>query len=143
MEYEKMPKVQCDFDEDLSVGDFAEATPLTNADTNAGAGNSHQLPGVGTKTNKASLKKTSWIRLARSTLLFGLAAWGAAELTIKAIYAVHQTRSCSCGTSIAEALNRGCVFDPLVPAWVPPHCRDDELTEEFRYQVRDSGPQLS
>ena len=34
--------------------------------------------------------------------------------------------SCDCGPSIAEALNRGCKYDSLAAAWLPPHCRDDE-----------------
>ncbi|GKZ98854.1 hypothetical protein AnigIFM60653_000193 [Aspergillus niger] len=39
--------------------------------------------------------------------------------------------SCSCGDSIAEALTRSCRYDTLSAAWLPPHCRDDELTARF------------
>lgn len=39
--------------------------------------------------------------------------------------------SCSCGTSHAEALSRGCKFDGIAAAFLPAHCRDDELLEEF------------
>jgi hypothetical protein len=38
------------------------------------------------------------------------------------------------GTTIAEALYRGCVFTPLAFGWLPPHCLDKELAEEFDKQ---------
>lgn len=40
-------------------------------------------------------------------------------------------RSCDCGHSVAEALTLGCKYDSLAAAWLPAHCRDDELTAEF------------
>jgi len=39
--------------------------------------------------------------------------------------------SCSCGYSVAEALSRDCKWDFLASAWLPPYCRDDELSAEF------------
>ena len=36
-----------------------------------------------------------------------------------------------CGTSIVEALERDCRFEQMVGAWLPPHCRDDELTAKW------------
>ena len=39
--------------------------------------------------------------------------------------------SCSCGSTLAEAKAMGCKFDTLSASWLPDHCRDDELTEEF------------
>ncbi|KAG5937033.1 hypothetical protein E4U60_002168 [Claviceps pazoutovae] len=39
--------------------------------------------------------------------------------------------SCSCGNSTAQALAIGCKYDSLAAAWLPPHCRDDDLTAEF------------
>ncbi|KAK4500937.1 hypothetical protein PRZ48_009129 [Zasmidium cellare] len=48
-------------------------------------------------------------------------------------YAVKSTdivkASCSCGASPQEAMARGCRFDQLAMAWLPPHCRDDELMD--------------
>lgn len=44
--------------------------------------------------------------------------------------------SCDCGKSSAEALSLGCKYDSLAAAWLPAHCRDDELTAEFER----SGP---
>ncbi|EFY85105.1 hypothetical protein J3459_011874 [Metarhizium acridum] len=38
---------------------------------------------------------------------------------------------CDCGTSIREAISRNCTYDTLATAWLPPYCRDDELTAEF------------
>ncbi|ATY63566.1 hypothetical protein A9K55_007810 [Cordyceps militaris] len=38
---------------------------------------------------------------------------------------------CNCGTSVAQAVRLGCQYDTLAAAWLPPHCRDDELTALF------------
>lgn len=38
---------------------------------------------------------------------------------------------CDCGNTIQEALDRDCVYDSMATAWLPPYCRDDELTAEF------------
>jgi hypothetical protein len=46
--------------------------------------------------------------------------------------------SCRCGESVAEALSLGCKYDSLAVAWLPPHCRDDELTAEF--EAQGTGP---
>ncbi len=43
---------------------------------------------------------------------------------------------CNCGSSISEAKSKNCKFDSLATAWLPPTCRDDELTAEFER----SGP---
>ncbi|PYH94051.1 hypothetical protein BO71DRAFT_441298 [Aspergillus ellipticus CBS 707.79] len=39
--------------------------------------------------------------------------------------------SCSCGNSLTEAMARSCRYDTLSATWLPPHCRDDELTAQF------------
>lgn len=44
--------------------------------------------------------------------------------------------SCDCGNSTAEAVALGCKYDSLAAAWLPEHCRDDDLTAEFER----SGP---
>lgn len=46
---------------------------------------------------------------------------------------VPKTISCDCGTSILEARSLGCKYDALAAAWLPPQCRDDELTTEFEH----------
>lgn len=38
---------------------------------------------------------------------------------------------CDCGDSIREAISRNCTYDTLATAWLPPYCRDEELTAEF------------
>ncbi|OAA33930.1 hypothetical protein NOR_08747 [Metarhizium rileyi] len=38
---------------------------------------------------------------------------------------------CDCGKTIKEALERNCVYDALATAWLPPYCRDDELSAKF------------
>lgn len=39
--------------------------------------------------------------------------------------------SCNCGASTAEAVAMGCRYDSLAAAWLPGHCRDEQLTAEF------------
>ncbi|OTA92519.1 hypothetical protein M434DRAFT_60995, partial [Hypoxylon sp. CO27-5] len=46
---------------------------------------------------------------------------------------------CDCGRTISEALLRDCIYDTLSTAWLPPYCRDDELTAEF--DQAGPGPQ--
>lgn len=38
---------------------------------------------------------------------------------------------CDCGANTQEALSRSCIYDTLATAWLPPFCRDAELTAEF------------
>ncbi|EDU46286.1 conserved hypothetical protein [Pyrenophora tritici-repentis Pt-1C-BFP] len=41
------------------------------------------------------------------------------------------TNLCDCGANIEEALRRECVYDTLSTSWLPPYCRDAELTAKF------------
>ncbi|OCL04908.1 hypothetical protein AOQ84DRAFT_323709 [Glonium stellatum] len=41
--------------------------------------------------------------------------------------------SCACGNNAEEAIAMGCKFDILATAWLPDHCRDEALTEEFNH----------
>ncbi|CAK43888.1 hypothetical protein M747DRAFT_356016 [Aspergillus niger ATCC 13496] len=43
----------------------------------------------------------------------------------------HELNVCDCGTTIQEALSLNCIYDSLSAAWLPPYCRDDELTAQF------------
>ncbi|KXH48796.1 hypothetical protein CSIM01_13682 [Colletotrichum simmondsii] len=52
------------------------------------------------------------------------------------LHAAPTITSCDCGNSTAEAVTLGCKYDSLAAAWLPEHCRDDELTTEFER----SGP---
>lgn len=67
--------------------------------------------------------------------------WNISLITITSLYALEtnfgrtgptiQPLSCYCGDTISEAKALGCQYDPLSVSWLPPHCRDDELTAEF------------
>lgn len=43
----------------------------------------------------------------------------------------EQDASCSCGTSMAEAMAMDCQYDILSSAWLPPRCRGEEVSAEF------------
>ncbi|PFH62853.1 hypothetical protein XA68_11634 [Ophiocordyceps unilateralis] len=51
--------------------------------------------------------------------------------------------TCHCGNTIKEALERGCVYDTMATAWLPPYCRDEELTAEFDRSGPGPGGQWS
>ncbi|KIW22296.1 uncharacterized protein PV07_12197 [Cladophialophora immunda] len=38
---------------------------------------------------------------------------------------------CYCGYTMDEMRENNCTFDTLAMAWLPPYCRDEELTAEF------------
>lgn len=44
---------------------------------------------------------------------------------------IIQIANCDCGESISTAISMGCKYDSLSVAWLPAHCRDDELSREF------------
>lgn len=141
MAFEKTPEGST-FEANFSDADCIEETRLIQGNqlTDDYANGHDSSCTQFSKTSHNGKKKVSsfrrWMVLCRKALLVTVVLCLATELIVKLLYAIQQTRSCSCGTSIAEALSKKCVFDPLVPGWVPPHCRDDELTEEFRHQVR-------
>ncbi|EHA26917.1 hypothetical protein ASPNIDRAFT_225630 [Aspergillus niger ATCC 1015] len=85
---------------------------------------------------KALLLSTPKPLLIRNTLITLLAIWGLINLTQTLVLSITTThlptpKACHCGNSTTEALTLGCKFDSLAAAWLPPHCRDDELTAEF------------
>lgn len=43
--------------------------------------------------------------------------------------------SCYCGRSVSEAKSLGCIFDPISPSWMPPHCHNSELDAKFRAEA--------
>jgi hypothetical protein len=65
--------------------------------------------------------------------LISLAAWGIVSLGFQIHKSIESKRkiSCDCGASIAEALTLDCKYDTMAAAWLPPACRDDELSAEF------------
>lgn len=50
-------------------------------------------------------------------------------------------KSCRCGANLQEAIDNGCVYDSLALAWLPAHCRDDELLAEWETAGSGSGGQ--
>ena len=95
-----------------------------------------------TKASPKTKRIHLYIGIFRSLLVYSLAIWGfintvqrlsvAYRLHTKVFTAPsHRLEGCDCGDSIAEAMLLGCKFDALSMAWLPEHCRDDELTAEF------------
>jgi hypothetical protein len=65
---------------------------------------------------------------------FGTAQYQAAHLP-RERFAAGTWPSCSCGgTTTARARELGCIFTPLAIAWLPPHCIDTELSDDFDKQ---------
>lgn len=46
-------------------------------------------------------------------------------------YSSNSGPRCYCGNSVEEAKSLGCAYVPLAAAWLPVHCRDEYLEEEF------------
>lgn len=80
-----------------------------------------------------------YFAILKDVTVYALAIWGVWSLFSRSIdlrrlnhsYLTTSSLGCSCGDSIDEALSLGCKFDALSMAWLPEHCRDDELTAEF------------
>lgn len=72
-------------------------------------------------------------RSSTSNALWGLVSGLSLAFRPLSVQTRHSTSAGDvyCGTTIAEALSLGCLYDPLSSAWLPPYCRDDELTDEF------------
>lgn len=104
-----------------------------------------------------SARKRVWIFLTHALLIFAAltplaALMTGAELVSRLsvpsplpIYTLNDgfirrvgEKSCRCGATIQEALDNGCIYDSLALAWLPSHCRDDELLAEW--ETAGSGP---
>lgn len=69
-------------------------------------------------------------------LIAFLSLWGFINISLNVFNQVSilfgpDRRGCYCGTTSTEAIAMGCKYDSLAAAWLPDHCRDDELTAEF------------
>lgn len=82
------------------------------------------------------------MNILKSLLFYSLAFWGSLNIirnlpgTYQKYFSTisgqkYQLHGCDCGGSVVEAVSLGCKFDALSMAWLPEHCRDDELTAEF------------
>ncbi|KAL1983821.1 hypothetical protein VTN96DRAFT_9907 [Rasamsonia emersonii] len=99
------------------------------------------------RTDYSQPSRQKWLslRVIKDIVLFSLAAWGLVSIIQRLAIvpglglAYHSIpEGCDCGDSVAEAISRGCKFDSLAMAWLPEHCRDDELTAEFN--TAGNGP---
>ncbi|KAL6808387.1 hypothetical protein V8C40DRAFT_278849 [Trichoderma camerunense] len=100
--------------------------------------------------NDTYTPKTQYFSTAFRLLMHALAFWGIPSTSVE--YSPHMSNShkaisridgyhletlppllnlCDCGDSIREAISRNCIYDTLATAWLPPYCRDEELTAEF------------
>jgi hypothetical protein len=95
-----------------------------------------------TKGVSSTKRVLRYLSILKSLLIFSLAFWGFFNIVQKFPEAYrnhfdmisahdHQLQGCVCGETVAEAISLGCKFDSLSMAWLPDHCRDDELTAEF------------
>lgn len=80
------------------------------------------------------------LRIMKFSLVAFLSVWGFINIFMTIVRQVpflngdslsSGPQGCYCGTSSAEAKSMGCKYDSLAAAWLPEHCRDDELTAEF------------
>ena len=91
------------------------------------------------RTPRQPRKLESYSSFFSKLAVIGLALYGLYCLsheTFSRVKGIANPPSCNCGTSISEAKSKNCKFDSLATAWLPPACRDDELTAEFER----SGP---
>ena len=94
---------------------------------------------VPTQIPRKPRKLESYSSSISKLLIFGLALYGLHRLsqeTSKRVNDIAKPAVCICGSSIIEAKSKDCRFDSLGTSWLPPACRDDELTAEFER----SGP---
>ena len=97
-----------------------------------------------TKTSTKTKRVHRYASLFGTVIVYSLALWGLVSILQRAFEAYShrhyhevfptynlQLEGCDCGKSVAEAVSLGCKFDALSMAWLPEHCRDDELTAEF------------
>ncbi|MCJ1396661.1 hypothetical protein MMC18_009553 [Xylographa bjoerkii] len=75
-------------------------------------------------------RATSW---SGRLIIVLLILWSLFDLTshLWSTFHVKKRTSCSCGNSIEQAKSLNCAYDTLASAWLPPACRDEELTAEF------------
>lgn len=74
-------------------------------------------------------------QLALSIIIL-LAAWGLVDISTRLFHIcstmlIRQLPPCWCGTSDTEAKAMGCIYDHIAVDWLPPHCVDSDLVDEF------------
>lgn len=88
-----------------------------------------------------------FLAAATRLVIIVLAIWGFLSLLVTLTHNIKATTSdidiyrpatfpkaynhCDCGSTITEALSKGCKYDSMGAAWLPEYCRDEELTATF------------
>jgi hypothetical protein len=97
---------------------------------------SHDSRATGRKHRKLGQAKSSFgfawsilLRLLAMCGLFAILTLAYSEISVRI---KRNPGDCDCGKSIIEARRRGCEWDSMAGAWLPEHCRDPELTEQFK-----------
>ncbi len=124
--------------------------PLNNGDGSVGTTEGDVSGDDETLSSSPPSTRRRTFLLVKDMVLTFLALLGLIVLVSNAVYPRHDgvpkgivgyaipRKPCYCGESVAEARSRGCKYDSLCAAWLPDHCRDDELTAEF--ETTGDGP---
>ncbi|KXX81087.1 Pre-mRNA-splicing factor SLU7 [Madurella mycetomatis] len=103
-------------------------------------GNEQRLTDIDLETRHPEMrKKKHEIRLVPviKDVLLVLLSITAVALSFK-LHFLPTRKSCDCGNSTAEARSLGCRYDSIGAAWLPHHCIDQELMDEF--EMSGDGP---
>lgn len=67
------------------------------------------------------------------TIVASLCLWASIDLTSRArqAFVPNTEPSCYCGETLAQAQSLGCSYVAMASAWLPMHCRDTALEEDF------------
>ncbi|KAE8373047.1 hypothetical protein BDV26DRAFT_272913 [Aspergillus bertholletiae] len=134
LEYERVARSASD-PEIVTSDDAPEEERLLQSGNEEQSKTSHKIFVRGTKRLVSSHKA----RIARDVFICLLALCGLISMVHNIVLAIQHSaprKHCYCGNSTTEAISLGCKFDSLAAAWLPPYCRDEELTAEFER----SGP---
>jgi hypothetical protein len=115
----------------LGVAKDAKYDPLLSSGDNADAAD--ELEHADDTTSRSNGKGSRTLRAIWKVLVVCLTIVSITSLSYNMYSAIKaRPRSCSCGgTTVAEAKRRGCIFTPLAISWLPPHCIDMELANDF------------
>lgn len=110
--------------------------------------------GATTSRSSAQKQQKSCLNTSIRLTVLLLAIWGSVSLCLGIYHAIwpvvnadvyrpetleRDRNLCDCGNSVQEAISKNCIYDSMAAAWLPPYCRDHELTSEFEV----SGPGIN
>ncbi|EED19144.1 conserved hypothetical protein [Talaromyces stipitatus ATCC 10500] len=81
-------------------------------------------------------KARKWLQILLRAITITLTIYAIVDIVFQLwmytfVYSMSEDSACSCGDTPAEAVSRGCKFDPFAATWLPDRCRDDELIDFF------------